>query len=85
MKTKINKTKIIWSRQNLNFLSKLNKMVYINLSTMRICLLCAHLNLNFMSDLLFMVFKTGQRADFNANNFCVLIVGDIYSLDSDEI
>ena len=85
MKTKINKTKIIWSRQNLNFLSKLNKMVYINLSTMRICLLCAHLNLNFMSDLLFMVFKTGQRVDFNTNNICVLIVGEIYSLDSDEI
>ena len=32
-----------------------------------------------------MVFKTGQRADFTAKDFLVLMVGDIYSLDSDEI
>ena len=44
-----------------------------------------NLNLTFKLVLLFIVFKTGQRADFNAKEFLVLIVGEIYSLNSDEI
>ena len=44
-----------------------------------------NLNLTFKLVLHFMVFKTGQRADFNAKDFLVLKVGDIYTLDNDEI
>ena len=44
-----------------------------------------NLNLTFKLVLLFMVFKTGQRVDFNAKDFLVLIVGEMYSLDRDEI
>ena len=43
-----------------------------------------NLNLTFKSDLHFIVFRTGQRANFNANDLRVLIVGEIYSLDTVE-
>ena len=43
-----------------------------------------NLHLTFKLVLHFMVFKIGQRADFNAKDFLVLKVGDIYSLDNDE-
>ena len=44
-----------------------------------------NLNLTFKLVLLFMVFKIGQRVEFNVKDFLVLIVGEIYSLDRDEI
>ena len=52
---------------------------HINLFMARLCSLCFKLVLHFM------VFKIGERADFNAKDFLVLNVVDIYSLDNNEI